>query len=277
MAKKKFNLDDVDSLKRNKDVQGLIEALECGRYEYKREKVREAAAKALGELDASEAIDNLIPALRDYDTSVGNAAAEALVHIGGATVIEKLIEQLKFREGVEDFNPASVARVLGELGDTRAVPQLIRELKSIDCAEWASHALGEIRDPRSVEPLIKACLSSSPLIEFVSPMTAGLALRKIGDPSAVKILATYLVHKNGLIRMRVAEVLGYLGDSAVLQSLIDALHDGDAFVRCAAAKALGEIGNSRAMLALEETLKDDNSDVRQAATESLGKLRHGKE
>ena len=76
--KKWFGSPDVTQLKANKDVGGLINALN-----YKPDaEVRREAAKSLGELRARLASDALIKALQeDLDGSVRRAAAAAIGRI----------------------------------------------------------------------------------------------------------------------------------------------------------------------------------------------------
>lgn len=85
-----------------------------------------------------------------------NHAARMLVKIGGKQAVPLLIEILaqgtkfQYRESV-----STIVDLLGELGDLRAVPLLI---KALYYEKWATHqveALAKIGDKRAVEPLKK--------------------------------------------------------------------------------------------------------------------------
>lgn len=58
-------------------------------------------------------------------------------------------------------------KVLGELGDVRAVDHLIRTLQNENCTTryWAAKSLGQLRDERAVEPLIIALQDSEPEVQ----------------------------------------------------------------------------------------------------------------
>ncbi|MFQ6121271.1 MAG: HEAT repeat domain-containing protein, partial [Methanosarcinales archaeon] len=130
----------VVELKRNKDVDGLINALKDSYYW-----VRKSAAYALGEIGDTRAIEPLIEALNDSDYSVRENAAYALREIGDPAV-EPLIKALGDSDGYVRFN---AAKALGEIGDARAVDPLIKKLGDSnryvrDAAKEALKKLGYI-------------------------------------------------------------------------------------------------------------------------------------
>lgn len=58
-------------------------------------------------------------------------------------------------------------KVLGELGDVRAVDPLIRTLQDKNCMTryWVAKSLGQLRDERAVQPLINALQDSEPEVQ----------------------------------------------------------------------------------------------------------------
>lgn len=111
----------------------------------------------------------------------------------------------------------------------------------------AAAALGEVGDPRAVEPLI-ACLRDPS--EAVCDV-AGWALGEIGDARAVEPLIAALADKDPLLRSAVATALGKLGDPRAVEPLVLALRDrgddngnGGAWVRQTAAQALMDMCRS---------------------------------
>lgn len=105
----------------------------------------------------------------------------------GEVSVEPLIQA--FKNESDDIR-ASVAQVLGKIGDKRAVTPLIEALGDEDrIVRWvAAWALGKIGDKRAVDPLIQALED-----EFVGVQEkAAEALGKIKDPKAVKPLIQVL-------------------------------------------------------------------------------------
>jgi HEAT repeat protein len=126
---------NVQELKNQKDVDGLIEALG-----YKDDhNVRLAAASALGRVGDTRAVDPLIDALDDR-LVVKDVAAQALGHIGDRRAVEPLLTALDD----EDWEIRStVAKALGKIGDERAIQPLLCLLKDkYEIVRWhATQAL----------------------------------------------------------------------------------------------------------------------------------------
>jgi len=86
---------NVTKLKNKKDIEGLIRALD-----YKKDPgIREAAAKALGEIGDASAVKPLIQVLRDEDNNVRYQAARALVKIRDARAVDPLNQAVKDENG----------------------------------------------------------------------------------------------------------------------------------------------------------------------------------
>ena len=116
--------------------------------------------------------------------------------------------------------------------------------------------LGEINDPRAIEPLIKVFGSGSSLVN----LTAINVLAKMGEPAVEPLIKT-LSHELLRVRDSAAMSLGYIKDPKVVKRLIDVLKDDDANVRASAVYALGSIGDTSAVEPLIAMLKDDNETV----------------
>jgi HEAT repeat protein len=121
--------------------------------------------------------------------------------------VKGLIKALGYKK--DEYVRRYTARALGEIKDPRAVEPLIAALKD---AEWivreaAAYALGEIKDPRAVEPLIAALKDEN---EYVRK-AAAYALGEIKDPRAVEPLIAALKDKDSDVRKAAAEALDHLG------------------------------------------------------------------
>jgi HEAT repeat protein len=159
---------------------------------------------------------------------------------------------------------AAAAHALGQIGDPRTVEPLIGALKDPNdvLRRHAADALGQIGDPRAVEPLIIFLQDNDKYVRCA----AAWALGQIGDPRAVEPLIGALKDPNDVLRDASAEALGKIGDARAVEPLIAALPNW------AAINALGKIGDARAIEPLIGALKDPNHEVRRAAVRALGQM-----
>lgn len=166
------------------------------------------------------------------------------------------------------------AQALGEMEDPRAVEPLREALD--DSNQWvrivAAEALGQISDWRAIETLIYALGDSSIWVRRASVV----ALGQIGDPQAISPLIERLLHPPDNewpeeLHDVIAKALGAIGGTAI-QVLIDTLEDPDVWVSSAAARALGQIGDPQAIVPLTDLVKQENKWVRSAATQALAQI-----
>jgi len=205
-------LVEIDALA----VEPLIAALK-GEKGY----VRIAAAKALGEIGDSRAVEPLIFAVHK-DRYVREAATTAMGKIGDPRAVESLIAVLKTGDMQVRKAAAEALDKIGWLPDegVNGVVYWIAKKEWDRCVhkdryvrEAAVKALGEIGDPRAVEPLISALKDN----EWSVQTAAAEALVKIGAPS-VELLITSLKDKDRNVRETAAEALdkiGWLPDEGV--------------------------------------------------------------
>lgn len=170
----------------------------------KNDKTRWLAIEGLAVLGDQRAIGRLITILRDEtDEQSGGQAADALGEVGDLQAVLPLIAVL---ESKREYLAGSAAYSLGQLGDWRATPALIACLDQADrylCCS-AAFALGELGDPRAVPALIRRFRK---LVGGGHPTALkkqienddqqligniGIALIRIGDPSAVDCLIDML-------------------------------------------------------------------------------------
>lgn len=243
-----FGPPNVEKLKAKKDISGLIKALNFT----KDDNIRQAAAQALGEIGDRRAVEPLITVLNDTDwekrvenlpvrcaaaTALGqigdpgaieslsealcdseyevrDPAADALIAIGGPATVEAVISVLKSHRLV---NKDNLIRVLCATGKSSldSITALLDEGNDTDSRHIAAYVLGEIGDPRAVDPLIKT-----------------------------------LKDKTEHVRTRAAHSLGQIGDPRAVDPLIVALTDNWRDMRKAAAEALAKIGTPQAREAL---------------------------
>jgi len=199
-------------------------------------RLKQDLVRALGKA-GTQAVPVLIKALKDIDSEVRQEACKVLGAIGDTRAVSALIETLTTDES-QSVRVAACA-VLGKLGDPQAVPALATAL---------SNGGTEVRKA--------ACA----------------ALSAIGDPQAVPALATALSDGSKEVRKAACEALGKLGHSHAVPALTTALSDGSKEVRVAACAALSAVDDPQAVPALLHVLGDSEADVRRAAAEALGNL-----
>ncbi|WP_319642088.1 HEAT repeat domain-containing protein [Methanovulcanius yangii] len=281
---------DVYRLKEKQNVKGLIKAL--GYHDKKHEdylqkyghserdfpsrdiEIRSDAAKALGNIRDTRAVEPLIHALNDENYKVRKSAAEALGRIGDGRAVEPLCKALNDEYDVR-ITSAEALRMIGQtfpgkIGDPQTVVPLINLLNAIEpeIRQIAIHSLGETHDSRAVEPLIAALNEEDPELRS----SAINALSWIGDIKALDPIIAMLDDRNDKVREDAASALEYFGDCKAAGPLVAALSDEHEDVRRKAAWSLRKIGDDRAVEPLITVLGDWDGRVRVAAVSALGEI-----
>jgi HEAT repeat protein len=213
----------------------------------------------------SRDVDSLIAALKNENT--GWYAQQALTKLDAA-VLPQLEERLR---GPDPAIREGVARVMGEVGDRRAVGPLLEALQGAgDTGRNSAAALIQIADPAAVEPLIELLGNQGEQVRLY----AAYALGGLKDRRAVPALTRTLADASSSVRGIAAHALGQIGSRDATGPLVAALEDPSAHVRSTAASALARIGDSSAIAKLEVQLaKDPDFTSRKAAQEALDVLR----
>lgn len=231
---------------------------------------RDNAARRLFQFKDSRAVEPLINALADVESSVRFLAARALGNIGDARAVDSLTSAL-----VDEDHKVrrSAAKALGAIGDARSVDALVKALEDKDAGSsviefWmsgslcvratAAEALGKIGDRRALEPLASALKN----YDFGTRACAAEALGQLKDPRAIDPLASTLkasqtwvgtekhlqqeeVRKERYVRLKIVEALGKLEDASAVGPVMSALADNSEEIRQAAAASLEMIRNGR--------------------------------
>ncbi len=217
-----------------------------------------------------QAIKPLIVALNGDDPEIRREASLILTKLKWSP--KDNTEKGYFCVAKQDWNEC---KKLGKY----AVPALIHELKN---EQWqnqikAADTLAHIKDPRSIEPLIK-------LLEDRNADVRAAVVEALGafsnDVRVVKPLIVALDDNNRTVRKSAESVLDTsikdfhkLNDPEVTKPFIDALKDNNRGVRAVAARLLGELKDPASVDALIVALEDVDTDVRIAAKESLYKIK----
>lgn len=233
-----FGPPNVEKAKEKGDIKGLIKALG-----YRSDgNVREAAAKALGEIGKPLAVEPLIAAVMDEKWQVRIAAVGALARIGDTRAVEPLIAALKH---IGPSVRLAAAEALGQIGDARAVEPLIAALKDQerDVRRAAADALAELGwQPDQAMAGTDYWIAKGQWEKCV----------EIGA-LAVEPLITVLKDGASSERQAAAEALGQIRDARAVDPLTASLKSLNAEIRRAAVDALQEFS---ADMSLEQSLRD---------------------
>jgi HEAT repeat protein len=216
-----FGPPNVEELKAKGNIKGLIKALSYHKNktkDYKAQDIREAAAKALGQIGDPRAIRPLSIALRDRWFGVRVEAVRALGQIDDASVLKPLIAA--FRDDDLRVYKAAVESLV-QLGQIAMEP-LVTALKDKDYKVRynAAETLGQIGDAQAVQPLVVALNDEIQAVRS----TAAAALGKIGDPSAVEPLLKALEEKDVGTQENAIEALVQIGDPRAIKPILTRAH-----------------------------------------------------
>lgn len=199
------------------------------------------------------------------------------------------------------YSRYDAAILLGEIGDTRAVPHLIRLLYDTDpnIVSAAVRALGKIGGDKTHKALTTilhkdkrkticqaAAVALSLTITKKSIQNAvnffvskhddlhlyRSHLVRIGKPAVPQLINALLSAKRNA-RISAAEILGEIGDHTAADALIVALRKRDPGLRSAAACALGTMESPKAVMPLIKAMSTGTEEVKSAACAALGSIK----
>lgn len=173
-----------------------------------------------------------MPAIQDAEESVSKAVAKALVRINSARAVELLIQTLQS----------------GKKG-----------------RRWVAFALGELRDSRAAEPLVRALRDEDAGVRA----QAARALATTAGKRAVESLGVALGDKERSVREAGIYSFAGIDDPLATDMLRAALSHDDLKTRTAATRAWKMRANPDGIAALLANLQTGNSDLSSAAAEAL--------
>lgn len=243
-----------------KAVPALLETVQATQTEDS--DVREIALRALARIADPQAVAPLITALASADAWLAPRIADILSRHGDV-VVDPLLVLLG--DSSHHAARAWAANVLGEVGSQRAFPALVRSLDDPDDEVRAkvATALGRLRDPRAVPPLLEHLLTDP--APFVRARIAS-TLAQFGGPEVIDRLVRSLGDSAWWVRMRGVEALEQIGSMAE-GPLLMALNDPDPEIRQRAAVSLERLGLPAHLL--REIESNDQGD---AASQTLVRL-----
>jgi eukaryotic-like serine/threonine-protein kinase len=197
---------------------------------------------------------------------------------------------------------AGLFRIIGELSDASAVPELVSRLEGKDPVARLHiiNILSRFNTPE-VHRALQAQLRDGNKQIRAAALTAmsrmdgtidvGQVSRLLRDPEidvqnrAIDVLIkakspetiTHLIEvlkdENEYARRAAVEVLNEIGDAKSVKHLLAAIKDDDWWVRSRAGDALGKIGGPKVIDAVLQLIKDDDEDIRRSAIEILNQTK----
>jgi serine/threonine-protein kinase len=191
----------------------------------------------------------------------------------------------------EPNEKAALFRIIGEIADASAVPELVGRvggkdpiarvhiinlLARFNTPEVQTALQTQLKDPNK---LIRGATLSA-LQRMDGPIDIERICALLKDPEIdvqnkaidVVIKANHPDTIRYLIRAAV-EVLNEVGNAKSVKYLLEALKDSDWWVRSRAADALGKIGGPRVIEAVLQLVRDKDDDIRRAAIEILNQTK----
>lgn len=214
-----------------------------------------------------QALNQNIADLKSSDLNTASRAAAELGASGDIRAVEPLIEALHHEDSMMQYSASAALQKIG----APAVPAMIAHLNH-DNPEFVAQlveTLGQIGDPRAVEPLCQLLSDQTP---YKVRMAIVKALGEFNDPRAIEALIGVMKEKFSAERHLAMEPLVKIGKSA-LEPLLAQLESKDSDVVRIATTALVKIGDSRAVDRMIEVFKTTDSDaVRLTLVGALGQL-----
>ena len=158
------------SCSRQGDAAGYVEKLASDNPA-----VRDQAIMMIGSLQVEEAVPKLKTFLNErWPTETRILTVRALGQLGATNTVDDVVQVFSTSDGPLKI---AAAEALGKLADLRAVPALVNELSDTNVCLVAIWALGNIGDSNAVPGLVRVLSSSDKFTRY----NARQALKRIGN------------------------------------------------------------------------------------------------
>ena len=277
-------------------IKPLSEAIDYGGSDNATNTMNKEIAHALGAIGDPSAIPELIKLLKARDNYVKIEAITALGTLKAKEAVDPLIE-LATTETGEPFISKKAIQALGNIGDPKAVPALVKmmfkERRGVSFYVESSFALYQI-GPASVAALIpvvsgedKEFMKWTKENGVIEPAVFAKAAQVLSDLHAhaqpaeaalIKQLSYDIGYQEELlVRMKAADALGRMRSKAAVPVLSKMLDEKEATVRAEYIRALVRIGDAAAIPALVKAAQKDSWDAREPAIIGIAMLGGEKE
>jgi len=205
-----------------------------------------------GDLRTGMEVERLIETLEGPSTVMARSAGESLTKIGSPAV-PALLEKLDDRWGGDRI---AIAKVLGDIGDRRAVGKLEAVLADgavdVRTRYAAAEALVKLNDPQAVPTFIAILSGRDSQLHAVAAWGLGM----LGDTRGVPALISALDSSETSVRSHAVAALAAIKDPGAVPNLMMFLKSADRSLVIEVAAAITEIEDPTAAPALVEALLD---------------------
>jgi HEAT repeat protein len=236
---------------------------------------------------AREAIPDLIRLLSDHAklqwgrdvlngppvtlTFVSYEAADTLVTIGEPAVLP-LIEAFR-KTGPDDWRTLSAAaRALGEIGDPRAMEPMIAKMTELSDKGFVGTTADRPQITLAQNVAALGPEAVSPLIDMLKTPAAWDAAAALGILKDSRAIDALIVALDGPAAGPALRALGEIGDRRALEPVAAAAAHRDPLMRFTAVRALAKLKDQRALAPLARVARDKAAETRYEAVQGLRDL-----
>ncbi len=202
-----------------------------------------------------EFIQTLAEALGDMDHGVSEAAMNALMEIGGKTVVAAVAPLLRDKEA--RLRNRAIEILIGAGDEATALVSEMLNDPDDDVVKFAVDILGEIKDPAPAPVVAK-------LLKYPNANVRGAAALYMGRArpyGAASYITEALGDTEQWVRFSAVEALGLLGDIRYLEPLLEIVRRESGLVREAAIDALARMATTansyEILMTMEEFISED--------------------
>ncbi|RMD99525.1 MAG: HEAT repeat domain-containing protein, partial [Deltaproteobacteria bacterium] len=178
--------------------------------------IRQKLARIFSELDSEIALVSTLKVLDKGDEGAKLLALEILAHLRDPRTVKALCR--KFHDAEWWFQEA-IVETLGEIGAPGAVPTLLEALKGEDLHWPVLIALGKIKDPRGIVPILRV-LASHPSIRV--KIAALEALKAFREPRILERILPLLKSPDKQLRQKAQEVIAAISPKLIERQNVEA-------------------------------------------------------
>lgn len=282
---------DLGELRDPASVKPLTDAIDWTNQNSGAHQLDKEVAGALGKMKDPGAIPPLLRLLKIQENFTRIEAIQSLGMLRAKEAVEPLLTLVSSEE-TEPFVVKKAIQALGQIGDARAVPSLVRMLfadrKNMSFYPESSFALFQIGKPASdalVSVLkgedrgLQSWASAHRIIEPALLSKSAQILGDLNDPRAQAPLVQRLAYSGGakpaekmFVRMMAANALGRMRSKEASGPLAGMVEENEPLVRAEYVRALTEIGDRDALAALTKSAGKGSWEARELSIAGVGML-----